>query len=553
MKNKKIIIIVIIIVILLLGFLYYKNKRNTLVFSLIGSEKVITEYGAMYKDKGFVAQNGFGDDLSNYVNVVNNVDTMNPGVYKVIYYLEYENIKKAIERIVTVENIKISDLEVKLNGEEHVYILKDEDYVEEGANVYNKTDNSIFNGGDLEISDNLDLDSVGDYNVHYTFKYKGETIVVTRKVTVFDFAYTITPEKMTTGKVKITLDLNPVYNYSYAKLPNNYTVMSKNVEYEVSKNDEYVFTIVLSNKQMFKKTIYVDNIVGNYTCTGEITNKGTVLTVTPSSDEIDEYNWIINGKPINGSNTYSKEKIISKADVRLTFSNSNSYTLNCSISDKLVYHFKYDENNTKPFMECGTYTEFDRIKLNVKLKEAVNQAGYGTRAGVVEAARFLVGALDYKVPYLGQKSVNSSLGVYDVVGLNIGQSGAWGCRISGWVQGMDCTHFVNWAFVQNGMRTPSYSSTYSNIKEAVTKAKVGDFFYKKCSSECINDSGLSHIGMVIGIDSKNFYVAEATTGNINAIVVTKLEKNSIEKSKFDYIHYTKYNSEGNVTNMWLSE
>ena len=553
MKNKKIIIIVIIIVILLLGFLYYKNKRNTLVFSLIGSEKVITEYGAMYKDKGFVAQNGFGDDLSNYVNVVNNVDTMNPGVYKVIYYLEYENIKKAIERIVTVENIKISDLEVKLNGEEHVYILKDEDYVEEGANVYNKTDNSIFNGGDLEISDNLDLDSVGDYNVHYTFKYKGETIVVTRKVTVFDFAYTITPEKMTTGKVKITLDLNPVYNYSYAKLPNNYTVMSKNVEYEVSKNDEYVFTIVLSNKQMFKKTIYVDNIVGNYTCTGEITNKGTVLTVAPSSDEIDEYNWIINGKPINGSNTYSKEKIISKADVRLTFSNSNSYTLNCSISDKLVYHFKYDENNTKPFMECGTYTEFDRIKLNVKLKEAVNQAGYGTRAGVVEAARFLVGALDYKVPYLGQKSVNSSLGVYDVVGLNIGQSGAWGCRISGWVQGMDCTHFVNWAFVQNGMRTPSYSSTYSNIKEAVTKAKVGDFFYKKCSSECINDSGLSHIGMVIGIDSKNFYVAEATTGNINAIVVTKLEKNSIEKSKFDYIHYTKYNSEGNVTNMWLSE
>ena len=553
MKNKKIIIIVIIIVILLLGFLYYKNKRNTLVFSLIGSEKVITEYGAMYKDKGFVAQNGFGDDLSNYVNVVNNVDTMNPGVYKVIYYLEYENIKKAIERIVTVENIKISDLEVKLNGQEHLYILKDEDYVEEGANVYNKTDNSLFNGGDLEISDNLDLDNVGDYNVHYTFKYKGETVVVTRKVTVFDFAYKITPEEMTTGKVKITLDLNPVYNYSYAKLPNNYTVMSKNVEYEVSKNDEYVFTIVLSNKQMFKKTIYVDNIVGNYTCTGEITNKGTVLTVTPSSDEIDEYNWIINGKPIKGSNTYSEEKIISKADVRLTFSNSNSYTLNCSISDKLVYHFKYDENNTKPFMECGTYTEFDRIKLNAKLKEAVNQAGYGTRAGVVEAARFLVGALDYKVPYLGQKSVNSSLGVYDVVGLNIGQSGAWGCRISGWVQGMDCTHFVNWAFVQNGMRTSSYSSTYSNIKEAVTKAKVGDFFYKKCSSECKNDSGLSHIGMIIGIDSKNFYVAEATTGNINAIVVTKLAKNSIEKSKFDYVHYTKYNSEGNVTNMWLSE
>ena len=88
-------------------------------------------------------------------------------------------------------------------------------------------------------------------------------------------------------------------------------------------------------------------------------------------------------------------------------------------------------------MTCNTYTAQDKATLDAKLKQVVAEAGRGTRAGVVAAARFLVGGLDYKVPYLGPKTVNTALGRYKKVGLNIGQDGAWGCSVSGWKQGMD--------------------------------------------------------------------------------------------------------------------
>ena len=50
----------------------------------------------------------------------------------------------------------------------------------------------------------------------------------------------------------------------------------------------------------------------NMTCTGTITRAGTKITVSPSSNDVKEYKWVINGKTINGTNTYSEYKIIDK-------------------------------------------------------------------------------------------------------------------------------------------------------------------------------------------------------------------------------------------------
>jgi cell wall-associated NlpC family hydrolase len=203
-------------------------------------------------------------------------------------------------------------------------------------------------------------------------------------------------------------------------------------------------------------------------------------------------------------------------------------------------------------MKCNTYTDTDRINLESKLKLAIEEAGYGTRAGVVEAARFLVGALDYKVPYLGPKKDDSSLGRYSKIGLNIGKKGAWGCLVSGWIQGMDCTNFVSWAFYQNGISMHPYSNNHFNIREVIDQIKVGDLLYSPCVSTCKNDYKLSHVGIIIGIDDNYFYVAESTTGNINAIIVSKLDKRNLpEKDKFSRVNLYQYSSEGNVTNMWV--
>ena len=205
-------------------------------------------------------------------------------------------------------------------------------------------------------------------------------------------------------------------NYLNTKLPDGSVSDNKTINYEVSKNGEYQFTIVTNNNKEYPRTITISNIIANYTCTGEITGTGTKLTVNPKTEDVKEYEWVVNGLTTKGNNTFSQNKIINSAYVNVVFKDNQKYIVNCKITDKLVYHFKYDISNTKPFMKCNTYTAQDKARLDAKLAQAVNEAGRGSRAGVVAAARFLVGGLDYKVPYEGGVYYNKG-------GLNIGQNG----------------------------------------------------------------------------------------------------------------------------------
>ncbi len=224
-----------------------------------------------------------------------------------------------------------------------------------------------------------------------------------------------------------------------------------------------------------------------------------------------------------------------------------------------IYKFKYVQNQMdKPLVGCSTYTAADRTKLEDQLARAIEKVGYGTRAGVVEAARFLVGALDYRIPYLGPKKAEVDperiLGMYNRKGLNIGHNRGWGCYVYGWRQGMDCTNFVSWAFKQNGL---SLNDVYSknntfDSTAAVNQIRPGDLMLSKCSVNCAERGPFSHVGIVIGITSDKIYVAESTTGTINSIVITVLDKSNMPTGyKFSVVRiYNKYPSDGKLTDMW---
>ena len=291
----------------------------------------------------------------------------------------------------------------------------------------------------------------------------------------------------------------------------------------------------------------VDNLK-DYACKVVKKNIGYQLEVTPNESN-DNYIWDIDGKIINEKNFVYKDNLLN-VKVTITKENGSKKTIDCNISDEMIYHFQYDENNQKEFMKCNTYNASDKVRLEELMRKAILEAGYGTRAGVVEAARFLVGGLDYKVPYLGPKKVDSSLGKYEKVGLNIGSNG-WGCMVSGWIQGIDCTNFIKWAFAQNGLSvTPYNESNTFKVREVLNKVKVGDFLLTPCQDSCY--ASFQHIGIIIGIDDNYIYVAEAATGNINAVVVSKYEKNNMpSKGNFSIVKLYNYQDEGNITNMWI--
>lgn len=545
MKDKKW-VLVIIVIFIVIGIVFYIMKKNTVTFTLLGEKSVSVQYGTPYDDPGFIAKDGFGKNLNNYVVISNNLNTSIPGTYMIYYELNYNNKKTLLERIIYVNNeasVDDENIDIVLNGDEVIYLLKGATYNELGITIYNKSNNTVINSGSLSISSDIDVDTVGEYDVVYNLIYKDKTYTKTRKVKVFDISYSVDNTELTNKSVKITLDLNNVNNYSKTILPNGSSSSNKNIEYEVKENGKYSFKISLLNNEEIIKDIIISNIIDSYSCRGEITTTGTKLTVIPSSSSIKEYKWITNNETVNGNSTYLKAKIINNASVKLTFESGKSYTVNCKIEDKLVYHFKYDEKNTKPFMRSDTYTSGDKQRLDNMLKKVVSEAGYGTRAGVVAAARFIVGALDYKVPYQGGS-------YYNVVGLNIGQNGAWGS--SG--KGLDCYSFVMWARSQNGLPDDAlYSGKKYNTYDEVNNIRVGDYLLTPCSGTCKNPYKINHIGIVIGVDSEYIYVAESKTVDINALVVTKLDKKNLpRKYNLSIVSHVTYPKEGNVTNMWIS-
>ena len=378
------------------------------------------------------------------------------------------------------------DLCPKLNGSEVIHHLLGEPYIDEGCSIYDKNGNKIAERLCEEIYNDVDVNKEGAYSVVY-----------------------------------------------------------------VGGGDEED-----ASQELITRSVYVSSRLSSPRCEGIINRYGTTLTYSSYDFMVgnDMYEepvcmWEIDGITIDNKGSCKMELKYKKVDsASVIFYNGEK--INCNIKNSLIYDFKYDSENEKPYIGCRTYDSDDKTRLESILKNAVNEAGYGTRAGVVEAARFLVGGLDYKVKYMGPKQEHWQIGTYPYVGLNINAYTGWGCTIKGYIQGMDCTNFTGWAFKQNGLKVDNVYSTKNvyPLVDVVDKLQVGDLLLTP------NDTSFSHVGIVIGIDDSSIYVAEATTTDkINAIVTTRLDKNNLPtKGRLSRARLYEYEKEGNVTNMWVS-
>ena len=554
-NNKVLIIIIFLIIILLItGVILIRQINNNqikshLVFQLLGSEYDTVYQYENYNESSFVA-------FYNSVNIMNNVvinneiNTDEVGNYRVLYTLRYKGYKKTLIRYVTVKENPIREYTLSLIGDRVIYLPIDTEYKEVGYEVKDTNNNTVsFN---VIVSGSVDNTVPGKYVIGYTIKYQDLEKTITREVIVYDIKYelNINPIVETKNKVGINIKIdNDSKYYAYILLPNGKKTSAKDYTYWVEDNNDYTFQIYDIMGYYHEKIITIDNI-NKYECEGIINDYGTILSINGNSDDnIIKYVWAIDNNVFEGSSAQYiyRYKMANNAKVTMTFNDGSSKKTDCMITNNLIYRFVYDEYNTKEYMQCNTYTASDKIYYDELLRKAVEEAGYGTRAGVVAAARFLVGGLSYKVPYLGPKTVDSSLGRYNKVGLNIGQEDAWGCSVSGHIQGIDCTNFVSWAFKQNGLMVKNIygtQNTYSTSSVARNGLQVGDFL--------LNPSGdtFSHVALVIGLDESYIYVAEASNGSVKT---TKIDMSTLSSAKrLTVARLYKYDSEGNVTEMWVS-
>lgn len=235
----------------------------------------------------------------------------------------------------------------------------------------------------------------------------------------------------------------------------------------------------------------------------------------------------------------------------------------------------------KESLACEVYTESEAILLDEILKYDIESVGYGTRAGVVAAARFLSLKFPYKINYYFENGrLNSSRrkhidgeGRYYHEGLYLSKSKyeileanastrepkMWGCELyanytkSYSRNGLNCSGFVSWVLLNGGFDVGDLGAGISeefdltelgekvdlNLDIINNNIKVGDLIGRD-----------GHIGIIIGIDEETVYIAESYIPSLKVREFAYQEL--VESYEFDYVMLMDevYKTDGKLTNMW---
>ena len=212
------------------------------------------------------------------------------------------------------------------------------------------------------------------------------------------------------------------------------------------------------------------------------------------------------------------------------YSLNENYCLNYASNNN-----KYAIKNDKNFITL--IEESELLKINKDLEKRINMMGYGSRAAVVEAARYLALGLDWKIPY-------KNGGKYFEMGIN-----------PNWAdEGLDSCGFISWVLLNGGaniketltisklVRSPNISGSIkinSELYKYYDQIEVGDFAYRE-----------DRIGIIIGKNDGILYIAEANIKD--GLIVTTISSYGTSESNYTHIYFADnyYNGTGNVTSMW---
>lgn len=423
--------------------------------------------------------------------------------------------------------------------------------------------------------------------------YKKRTIEVTNA------KYFVEENKINVElKVNSNSDVLCIYNQIDYKADNKVCKFSVEdyVDYVIIKNEYNSIQFFLNDEKKKTKTNKIEGVLENnlvyvgekafikykYETTG-YPNKD--VTITSENPEIAE---IVDGYVVG------KAKGNTKIVIEL---GDKKDELDLEVTDLISAPYWIGQDRKK--LPCNAYTEEEAALLDQLLEREVNKAGYGTRAGVVAAARFLTLQFKYRVPYFFENGrvdfvdddgkvkntgVNKAEGEgrYYKKGLYLAPSkkkeikytfagpATWGCPLRnfepkperGYVKyammpnGLDCSGFISWAFVQGGFDPGDIGAGESAGTQFTDKGK-----YTKLTRELFDNGTIKtgdlmnfqgHIAIIVGITGEDVYVAESLSfRSFDGVTVKKYQKGTINRT-FPHVVLMDeyYKNDGNYTEHW---
>lgn len=159
-------------------------------------------------------------------------------------------------------------------------------------------------------------------------------------------------------------------------------------------------------------------------------------------------------------------------------------------------------------------------EFNSLISSNVQEAGYGTRAGVVAAAVTLIAELGnnygVKVPYFWGGGHGS---------ISVGAEASWGSNTcytaaNGQIYsycGLDCSGFVTWAINNGGFSIPVQSSGSFVYLDGVERVSLSNSAVLQ-AGDLLATSG--HIILIVGVDDSGYICAEAA-GNETGVLFSR--------------------------------
>lgn len=328
-KGKSSIIVGAVSIFLIIIGIIILSVNNVDYYLVINGADNITIYlNHEYSELGYSAYDSKSNDLTDRVVVKSNLDTNKVGNYQISYSIG--NITK-IRYVSVIEGGKT---DIKLNGNETVYLLKGSDYTEEGYQAIDTVDGDITSK--VITNNNININKNGRYSVTYfTTNSAGVYAFAVRKIVVYDINI-----KLSLANTKVTASTDIIVSvkdsyFDYLLLPNNNKVNDKSYKYKVNDNGKYKFVVYDKNGFTKEASITVSNIdkgITSASCSGSFKNEKTVLNVSAeASSGINRY--VVNGV----SYVYPKITIMgdynSTVNVTVYDNSGNSKDISCKVTN----------------------------------------------------------------------------------------------------------------------------------------------------------------------------------------------------------------------------
>lgn len=430
---------------------------------------------------------------------------------------------------------------------------------------------------------------------HYGYKYKDHYTPAIPNINTVNISDNIIEVKYDIEEYKKDKDIYCLIKYQSEGLNENDNWIKANNNKCNFEIDDNLYDFYIKNN--YENIIKIDeaSLLGNIidisvdkdkiylAISAEHTPTLTIKSVGNANKTI---SWTSNDDKIASVDINGKIKGLKKGNTKVTAKvMDKEISIDVVVTDLITLRPK-EFNSKKKYLGCNIYSKKDNDLLDEILKDRIDTVGYKTRAGVVEAARFLALEFPYKIKYfsengrIGERKYKvDGEGRYYHEGLYLHSSRykdikyvqqgpkTWGCKMYSRVahkssaNGFDCSGFISWVLLNGGFDVGDIGAGVSpGIKDltdygektifnskviASGKVKVGDLL----SSE---GPGGGHIAIIVGEDDKYYYVAESlwTSPNVGVVIIPYSKKNLFKRYYYVMLMDSYYKEDGKLTKLW---